>query len=550
MEKRALIAVVLMFFVLIVYNTFLTPKRRPPAEPPAVTEAEQVGERAMDEPEIAASEPVEISVPTEAVPAHEVVIRTPLYTARFSSTGGVLTSFRLNQYLSSSEEPVELVPQADRLPLGVALLTETGERIDLSQTSFTVSADSLDIKAGADANLTFTLDTEGGLRVTKACTFYGYSYTVDVEIGVSGLGSEAVRAVEFGWQSGLKTTEARRKDDLTNFAAITYADEKVVKNTLRNFKKRDEITVGGGVIWSGVKTKYFLAGLVPIDAHEVLAKSFASGEEAIGMVLEVDTARSTPQRFVVYVGPLDYEGLKALDLGLERAVDFGWKWIRPLSRLIFAFMLICHRAIPNYGVVVILLSALTKVLFWPLTQKSFKSMREMQKLQPEMAAMKDKYKNDPQRLNKAMMELYRERGVNPVGGCLPLLLQMPVFISLFNVLRLTIELRRAPFMLWIKDLSAPDVVARLPFSLPFIGDAVSVLPILMGIAMFLQQKMSATDPKQAAMTYMLPIVFTVMFFKFPSGLVLYWLVNNVLTIGHQYLMARGERPQQVLTTGG
>jgi YidC/Oxa1 family membrane protein insertase len=231
-------------------------------------------------------------------------------------------------------------------------------------------------------------------------------------------------------------------------------------------------------------------------------------------------------------------------------VDFGWKWIRPLSRLIFAFMLLCHRAIPNYGVVIIILSALTKLLFWPLTQKSFKSMREMQRLQPEMAAMKEKYKNDPQRLNKAMMELYRERGVNPVGGCLPLLLQMPVFISLFNVLRLTIELRRAPFMLWIRDLSAPDVVARMPFSLPFIGDAVSVLPILMGIAMFLQQKMSATDPKQAAMTYMLPIVFTVMFFRFPSGLVLYWLVNNVLTIGHQYLMARAERSQKVLTTGG
>jgi YidC/Oxa1 family membrane protein insertase len=149
-----------------------------------------------------------------------------------------------------------------------------------------------------------------------------------------------------------------------------------------------------------------------------------------------------------------------------------------------------------------------------------------------------------------MMELYKERGVNPVGGCLPMLLQMPVFISLFNVLSRTIELRRAGFVFWIKDLSAPDVVAHLPFSLPLIGNSLSVLPILMGIAMFVQQKMSTSDPKQAAMTYMLPIVFTIMFFRFPSGLVLYWLVNNVLTICHQYLMARTERSHRVQTTGG
>jgi YidC/Oxa1 family membrane protein insertase len=551
MEKRAIIAVVLMFFVLIIYNFFLAPKRKPPAgEPPAVTETEPAAEEAPYEPEAATPEPVEISVPAEAAPAHEVAVRTPLYTARFSSAGGVLESFTLNDYLSSDEKPVELVPEAERLPLGVALLTRAGDRIDLSDAPFSVAVDSLDVDAGSEASLTFRLKTEDGLVVTKACTFSGDSYIIDVEISVSGSGSEGIRAVEFGWQSGLNTTEARRKDDLANFAAITYADGKVVKENRRSFRKRDEISVGGDIAWSGVKTKYFLAGLVPMDAGQVLARSFLSGEEAIGMELEVNTEASAPERFVVYVGPLDYQRLKTLGLGLERAVDFGWKWIRPLSRLIFAFMLLCHRAIPNYGVVIIILSALTKLLFWPLTQKSFKSMREMQRLQPEMAAMKEKYKNDPQRLNKAMMELYRERGVNPLGGCLPLLLQMPVFISLFNVLRLTIELRRAPFMLWIRDLSAPDVVARLPFSLPFIGNAVSVLPILMGIAMFLQQKISATDPKQAAMTYMLPIVFTVMFFRFPSGLVLYWLVNNVLTIGHQYLMARAEGSQKVLTTGG
>jgi YidC/Oxa1 family membrane protein insertase len=167
-----------------------------------------------------------------------------------------------------------------------------------------------------------------------------------------------------------------------------------------------------------------------------------------------------------------------------------------------------------------------------------------------MQELRETHKKDPQKLNQEMMKLYKEHGVNPVGGCFPMLLQMPVFIALFQVLSRTIELRRAPFMLWIQDLSSPDVIARLPFSLPFIGDSLSLLPILMGVAMFVQQKMQTTDPKQAAMTYMLPVVFTVLFFRFPSGLVLYWLVNNILTIGHQYLMVRSDRLKEVPATGG
>jgi YidC/Oxa1 family membrane protein insertase len=179
-----------------------------------------------------------------------------------------------------------------------------------------------------------------------------------------------------------------------------------------------------------------------------------------------------------------------------------------------------------------------------------KSMRDMQKLQPKMKELRETHKGDPTRLNQDMMKLYKEHGVNPVGGCFPMLLQMPVFIALFQVLSRTIELRRAPFMLWMNDLSAPDMIARLPFTVPFIGDTLSLLPILMGVAMFVQQKMQTSDPKQAAMTYMMPVVFTVLFFRFPSGLVLYWLVNNILTIGHQYLMVRSDRPKEVPATGG
>lgn len=549
MEKRALIAIVLMFFILLIYNVFFLPKRRPPAAPPESEPEEiaQIADSARVEPP---PEPVEIGLPTQEVPGRDISIETPLYTATLSTIGGVIKSFKLHEYLSSENEPVELVPESDSLPLAMALLMTTGTRIDLSHVPFSVSGGSVAIEEAGEADITFSLVTDEGLSVRKTCRFRGDSYAMDIEIEILGAASDMVRAVELGWQSGLASTEARRSDDLRNFAVVSLAAEGLVKHDLGKVKKRKEIPVGGDITWSGLKTKYFFAGLVPQGDGQAIANAFSRGEEAIGMVLEVDRVGGEPQRFVLYVGPLDYEILKSLGWGLERAVDFGWKFIQPLSKLIFRFMLIVHKGIPNYGLVIILLSALTKGLFWPLTQKSFKSMRGMQKLQPMMQELREKYKNEPQRLNKAMMELYREQGVNPVGGCLPLLLQMPVFISLFNVLSKTIELRRAGFVWWIKDLSAPDVVARLPFSLPFIGDAVSVLPILMGIAMFLQQKMSATDPKQAVMTYMLPIVFTVMFFRFPSGLVLYWLVNNILTIGHQYLMARRDTPVEVQTTGG
>ena len=368
-----------------------------------------------------------------------------------------------------------------------------------------------------------------------------------VTVEVVGPGAESIRAVEIGWQSGLQTTEGNRGDDLRNFAAITLTEEGLVKNDLGKVRKGQQAAVGGSVVWSGLRTKYFLASFVPLGGTPVVARAAAGNGESIGLTLEVERGDGRPLEFLVYAGPLDYQGLKAMGHRLEKSVDFGWKWLSPLSKGIYLFLVYCYKVIPNYGWVIIVLSGLLKLLFQPLTSKSMRSMREMQRIQPEMQALREKHKGEPQKLNAAMMELYRKRGINPVGGCLPLLLQMPVFFALFNVLSKTIELRRADFVWWIKDLSAPDVIGHLPFSLPFIGSAVSLLPILMGIAMFVQQKMTPTDPKQAMMTYLLPIIFTFMFFKFPSGLVLYWLVNNVLTIIHQYLMNRADRIQEAQT---
>lgn len=548
-EKRALIAMVLMLVVLLFYWMY-APKRTRAPEPEA-PRTEAPAPEAIEKPagEVAAVAPAEsdsgvLHVPVIAGIGEDVEVETPLISATFNTSGGVVKSFRLKKFPGIGDEPVELIPEDGTGALAVELLTIAGERIDLGRAEFDPSAASIDVPAGDEAALTFTMRTQQGLEVVKHFVITGDTYMMEARVSVTGPGSETIRGIETGWQSGLRTTEKNANDDRRGFAGLTYtAEGGLEKKQLKHLKKQDVIKSGGDIDWAGVKTKYFLAALVPIDAQRTISKSFLSGDETIGLSLETQKPESGSQDYLIYVGPLDYNNLKTFDLGLERAVDFGWKWISPLSRLVFSFMLIVQRAIPNYGVVIIVLSVLIKILFWPLTQKSFKSMREMQKVQPALKELREKHKDDPKKLNEEMWKLYKERGINPAGGCLPMLLQMPVFIALFNLLSRTIELRRAPFMLWINDLSAPDVIAKFPFSLPFIGSNVSVLPILMGIAMLLQQKMSSTDPQNKAMTYMLPIVFTVIFYRFPSGLVLYWLVNNVLTIMHQYLLARGDREQ-------
>jgi YidC/Oxa1 family membrane protein insertase len=558
-EKRALIAMVLMLVVLMFYWMY-APNRQRPAEP-AATEEAAVEKATREEAQAEAGEAAGVGVPTaegreEAPqagmgelafaggPGEDIDVETPLVSAIFNTTGGVIKSFQLKRYPGAGEAVVELIPESENYALGLALYTEAGDRVDLSGAAFEASAGSVEVEPGAEAMLMFTLRTEQGLEVVKSVKFKSDTYMLDVAVSVSGPGSEAVRAVEMGWQSGLATTEKNVNDDRRNFAALTFlADGSLEKQSLKNVEKQDVIKTGGEIRWAGVKTKYFLAAFVPVEAGRTISKAYPSGEASIGMSLETDKPGDGIQSYLLYVGPLDYNLLKAYDLGLEKSVDFGWKWISPLSRLLFSFMLMVYRVVPNYGLVIILLSVLIKILFWPLTQKSFTSMREMQKVQPALSKLREKYKDDPKKLNEEMWKLYKERGINPAGGCFPMLLQTPVFIALFNLLSRTIELRRAPFMLWIHDLSAPDVAAHLPFSLPFIGSNVSVLPILMGIAMFIQQKMTSTDPKNAAMTYMLPIIFTVIFYRFPSGLVLYWLVNNILTIMHQYLLARSDQPE-------
>jgi len=252
----------------------------------------------------------------------------------------------------------------------------------------------------------------------------------------------------------------------------------------------------------------------------------------------------------VYLGPMSFDTVKALGVGLEKTIEMGMKFIRPVSGVVLWSLKALHRFIPNYGWVIVVISLLTKILFYRLTHKSFKSMKEMQDLQPRLQALKEKYGDDRKRVSEETMKLYKEAGVNPVGGCLPMLLQMPVFIALFNVLQYTIELRGAPFVGWITDLSQQDVLFKLPISLPLIGDNFSLLPIIMGGAMFAQSKLGGSPTGQSSSAVppgfntLLPVVFTVLFYKMPSGLVIYWIINTVMSVAQQYYIVKDSRHKE------
>jgi YidC/Oxa1 family membrane protein insertase len=304
----------------------------------------------------------------------------------------------------------------------------------------------------------------------------------------------------------------------------------------------DEVAKGlefsGNVAWEGFGHTYFFAALLPENGAQHRVAVRQSGPALVSTISGPPSPTADIHAYTVFFGPKELETLKAVGRGLDRSIDFGYFGFISVPFLYALHFF--HRFTGSYGMDIILLTVVIKLLMAPLTHKSFVSMKQMQKLQPQMERLKDKYKNDKEKLNKEIMELYRRNGVNPLGGCLPMVLQFPVFIGLYNALSTPIELRHAPF-LWIKDLSRPDWES-LPFTIGGWHLGIPVLTILMGASMFIQQWMTPTagDPNQRKLMLMMPLMFTFMFVSFPAGLTVYWLVNNILTIAQQYWINRKE----------
>ena len=544
MEKRAIVAALLMAGLLILYPTFFvhSPEAPPPpqkAEAPAGKPAAAPSPNPVA-PLQAAAAPV--PVPVVAVPLKTAQVTGPLYKAQVSSRGGDLSGWELDyRGIKPMVVPGLLGPRG----LTVERAGQPPQVVD-----FTVTPDSLDLSRMAGrGEITLVGDDGFGLRITETLRFRANDYDVERVIRVENRGRAAQEAtIVVMW--GAPVTWPK---DVTEKFQGQHPTRVVraVNGSVRHEDLAKIVDFVGDGQWIGLESEWYLAAMVAQTPGFRLAEGKVGEGVQAGLRVTLPSlqpGQSWDGRVLDYVGPKEYSRLKALGVGLEKSIYFGgfplpqtygglpMEWIAvPILWLLGWF----HHYTHNYGVAIILLTILTKVFFFPLTLKSMRSMKAMQALQPQINALRSKHKSDPQRIQRETMELYREHRVNPLGGCLPMIVQIPVFYALYVALSVSVEMLNAPFIcfgqlfgthLWICDLAAQDPTY--------------VLPILMGVSMFVQQKMTPTmgDPRQAKMMLLMPVVFTFMFLNLPSGLVLYWTLSNVLQIAQQLYMERSHTP--------
>ncbi|MBM3278819.1 MAG: membrane protein insertase YidC [Candidatus Handelsmanbacteria bacterium] len=468
----------------------------------------------------------------------DVVVSTPLHQLTFSTLGGVLTSAKLPQFKISSSEHRAAPRTAELLPAGgrgfTLELTLGDQAIDLSGLEFVPNREGLMLQEGEKGDLRFSARLPGGERwVEKVFQFDAERYGITTEVRLGGFGQDP--GAFLGWDGGIGRTERSEETDLSSMKALAFINEDLSHLAIAADENRQQWEDKGQVKLVGVRNKYFISALAPLEEGYFRASLRAdhSGLSVPNYAyrLGISLSSGTVWKNLLYIGPLDYEELSGYGRELERAMDLGWPVIREISALLMVVFVAAYGVIPNYGWVIVLFALGIKILVYPLTQKSFESANKMQMVQPKLLALREKYKNDPQRLSRETMKLYQEEGINPLGGCLPMLLQMPIFFALYNVFSNTIELRQAPFMLWIQDLSLPDEVILG-------GLGIHVLPLLMAVSMFFQSKMTMKDPKQAVLVYLMPVMMIFIFWTLSSGLVLYWTVFNVLSIAQQWLTER------------
>jgi YidC/Oxa1 family membrane protein insertase len=564
MDKKSLAAFALIFIIILMMPQYFklinknsAPRTAektiaPKANQPTLKEVEKVKEK---KPSGAAF--------SGAEQATHLTIDTDLYTVCLSSVGGgSLTSFVLKNYdmfTANDTTLVEMIKNPLEPQLLLKYISIDGDSICLDK-NFTIKQilaqnirkDHISISGADSAVISFILS--GGDKqelVKKTLTFFGNNYTINIATDLRPLQSEmATKYYNLAWDSGLSYTEPSLEDEVRYSKAYAYSGGGTEDFDVKA-NKTTKTRLSGQTMWTAIRTKYFAAAFI-VDTGCPGYQLGGTGIPISGrnyykkFGMQVDLPVETVNQVKLYLGPLDYTIIKKLGVKLENIMSLG-KLLRPISKGILWTFINLKKVIPNYGWVLIIFSLLIKILLHPLTRQSMQSMKEMQNLQPKIEELRLKYKNEPQKMSSEQMKLYKEHGVNPMGGCLPILLQMPILIALFTVFRTTIELRHAPFIWWITDLSAPDTIYTLPFSIPIYGRHVNVLPIIMALSTILQQKISgttSTNPQQKMMMYLMPIMFFFMFNQFPSGLNLYYTLFNVLTVLQQKYLPVKAKPKK------
>ena len=565
MDRNLLLAFVLSFLVLYSWSAFQqanAPEELAPATSGVeeeITSPEGPGEPARIRGEERFPELPPASIPNPVVATRHqrpesgealatgerLELDLELSEVSLSTRGGALRSWLLKKYSDPAGGGVVIIDPEDRV--GDVVLTpflELGFG-DLSAAEWSVT------EHGSD-RVGFAIEREG-VRISKTYTFdpQGYNFRLRLEL-VNGSQSPVTSGFLVDWPAELRTERDFSEQSLA--ALHDGAVEKVpivglgsagFFGSLTGERAPDQYPYLGEIDWAGLESTYFLSALFPDNPTQASARFVVIEPSVSGAVelyfdpVQIPAGQSLTREFRGYVGPKEADRLEALGGGATASIDVGWSWIAPLTRGFGWLLHAIYSVVPNYGLAIILLTILVRLVTAPLTVKQMRSMERMRRVQPRMKEIQEKFKDDRQRQSEEMMKLYRTEKVNPLGGCFPMLLQLPVFIGLFYALRSSIHLRQAPFFGWIDDLSAPDEL----FVIPGIEIPVRVLPLIMGVTMFAQQKitpMQTPDPAQARMMLtIMPVMMTVLFYQFPSGLVLYWMMSNLLAIAHQLWIGRG-----------
>ena len=555
-QKRLILAVVLSIIVLVVYQwLFVKPPDPNQVAQQAQNQTQQQEQIKPENPNISDYQAVTVpKVPQPAVPVKKefktIYVSTPLYEIAISESGAAVTSMALKQFKETNKKDSalkQLVPE--QLISGTLFVELEGQSIPgLKDAVFSAQMEGTKafVNSG-EKTIEFVYSTAQGIVVKKIFTFKADTYLIDCDVIVQNGSAMPLNDALVITAPGFFNDEVRKRSRFAFEGPIGLVGDEFT--AVKPDDIEDKNTYHGNIDWAGYSERYFMTvvmpdgkrGNSPSDARIKL--SFADDIVTASYVQKmdrIDPGKQSKYAYIFYMGPKSHKVVSQFDNSLKKAINFGF--FNVLAKPLLIVMNKIHGMIPNYGIAIILLTILIKLVFWPLGTKSYKSMNEMKKVQPLMMELREKYKDDKQRMNQEIMGLYKTYKVNPASGCLPILVQMPIFFALYRMLYQAIELRHAPFIGWIADLSAPDRLFNFDFSIPMMQapHGIPMLTLIMGASFFLQQKMTPTagDPMQQKMMMLMPIFMTVIFINFPAGLVLYMFVNNIISMGQQYYIQK------------
>jgi YidC/Oxa1 family membrane protein insertase len=535
-NKRVLLAVALCLGILLAWQHFF-PKYSlmgQPSNPQEQAQSQaQPQAQSQPRPQARPQTPAEASMAAaEPLAGQPVTVTTPHYKAVINTAGGILEHFSLNDYklsIAPDSPDMDLIAETAtvRAPMGVIVDGQP----TWQAVKWTTQAQDVDLGPGQSATLTFT-GQMAGLTLERQLTFKAATYLVEETLTLTSQTGGSAK-VAFTLAGGSLTGGEANY----NPTQAVYLEGKSIETMKDLAKLKDGKVIDSGGRWVGLESNYFIMALLP-QGESVLKLQHTDDVTRMAAEKEsVNLPQGQPVKVLTayYLGPKTPAALAVAPDNLQAAIDYGWFHV--VAEGLLWLLRFLHQFVGNWGLDIMILTMFIKLIFWPLSQKSYRSMEKMRKLQPMMAAIREKYPDDRNKMNEELMQLYKTYKVNPAGGCLPVVVQIPVFFGLYQALLNAIELRHASFihflpfthMVWLADLSAKD---------PYY-----ITPLVMGATMFLQQKMTPApgDPTQAKIMMFMPVIFTFMFLNFPAGLVIYWLVNNVLSIAQQWMLMRSSR---------